>query len=233
MYPGKGLEGGDNVKRRPVYLSFIIVILLTSFFMSGCMLPLLGNEPVTIVSKANLSAIVGKLYKYQLDIEDDSKTKVVFALDIAPEGMTMDGSTGLIMWTPKENQVGKHEVVIRVSDGWFRDEQKFTITVTQFQLKSISTKPTTMSFTSTNSSKNIESITAKYNDGSSKDIEKSKCAFKSNDPTIATVDEAGKVTSKKKGNTIITVSYTEEGITQSANINITVTVQTVTSGGGG
>ena len=90
-----------------------------------------------------------------------------------------------------------------------------------------------MSFTSTNSSKNIESITAKYNDGSSKDIEKSKCAFKSNDPTIATVDEAGKVTSKKKGNTIITVSYTEEGITQSANINITVTVQTVTSGGGG
>jgi len=227
------LEGGDNVKKRPVYLSAIIAILLTSFFMSGCMLPFLGNEPVTIVSKANLSAIVGKLYKYQLDIEDDSKTKVVYTLDVAPEGMTMEGSTGLIMWTPKANQVGKHEVVIRVSDGWFRDEQKFTITVTQFQLKSISTKPTTMSFTSTNSSKNIESITAKYNDGSSKDIEKAKCEFKSNDPSVATVDEAGKVTSKKKGNTIITVSYTEEGITQSTNINITVTIDTDSSGGGG
>ena len=66
--------------------------------MSGCMLPLLGNEPVTIVSKANLSAIVGKLYKYQLDIEDDSKLKCI-CTDIAPEGMTMDGSTGLIMDT--------------------------------------------------------------------------------------------------------------------------------------
>jgi len=219
------------VKRRPVYLSAIIAILLTSFFMSGCMLPLLGNEPVTIVSKANLSAIVGKLYKYQLDIEDDDKTKVIFTLDVAPEGMTMDGSTGLIMWTPKENQVGKHEVVIRVSDGWFKDEQKFTITVIQFQLKSISTKPPTMSFTSTNSSQNIESITAKYNDGSSKDIDKSKCEFKSIDPSIATVDEAGKVTSKKKGSTIITVSYTEEGITQRANI--TVIINTGSSGGGG
>ncbi|HNR65037.1 MAG TPA: putative Ig domain-containing protein [Atribacterota bacterium] len=221
------------MKKRPVYLSAIIAILLTSFFMSGCMLPFLGNEPVTIVSKANLSAIVGKLYKYQLDIEDDSKTKVVYTLDVAPEGMTMEGSTGLIMWTPKANQVGKHEVVIRVSDGWFRDEQKFTITVTQFQLKSISIKPTTMSFPSIPSSKNIESITAKYNDGSSKDIEKAKCEFKSNDPSVATVDEAGKVTSKKKGNTIITVSYTEEGITQSTNINITVTIDTDSSGGGG
>ncbi len=221
------------MKKRPVYLSAIIAILLTSFFMSGCMLPFLGNEPVTIVSKANLSAIVGKLYKYQLDIEDDSKTKVVYTLDVAPEGMTMEGSTGLIMWTPKANQVGKHEVVIRVSDGWFRDEQKFTITVTQFQLKSISIKPTTMSFPSIPSSKNIESITAKCNDGSSKDIEKAKCEFKSNDPSVATVDEAGKVTSKKKGNTIITVSYTEEGITQSTNINITVTIDTDSSGGGG
>ena len=203
--------------------------------MGGCVLPFLGNEPVAIVSKPKLNAVVGMLYKYQLDIEDDSKTKVVFTLPVAPEGMTIEGTTGLIMWTPKEGQVGEHEVKIRVNDGWYRDEQGFTIVVSPVQLKSISVKPTSMVFTASNQNKNIESITANYTDNSSKVIDKSKCSFKSNDITVTTVDEAGKVTTKKSGSTTITVSYTEDVITKSAAIAVTVTIPTTnppTSGGG-
>ena len=216
------MEGGENMKKRTACLSIIIVTLLTSFLMSGCVLPFLGNEPVTIVSKPKLDAVAGVLYKYQLDIEDDSKTRVVFALSVAPVGMTVEGSTGIIMLTPTQEQLGKHEVKIMVNDGWFKDEQEFTITVSPVQLKSLSVKPTSMSFTSTNLPKNIESITANYTDNSSKVIDKSKCNFESNNSSVATVDEVGKVTAKKSGNAIITVSYTEKEITKTANISVTI-----------
>ncbi len=221
------------MKKRTAYFSIIIGILLTSFLISGCVLPFMGNEPVTIVSKPKLDAVAGVLYKYQLDIEDDSKTRVVFALSVAPEGMTVEGSTGIIMWTPTQGQIGKHEVKIMVNDGWFKDEQEFTITVSPVQLKSLSVKPTSMSFTSTNLPKNIESITANYTDNSSKVIDKSKCSFTSNDIKIATVDEEGKVKAIAKGSTAITVSYTEEGITKNAAITVTVTISTTTTSSGG
>lgn len=221
------------MKKRTVYFSIIIGILLTSFLISGCVLPFMGNEPVTIVSKPKLEAVVGIPYKYQLDIEDDSKTRVVFTLPVSPEGMTMDASTGLLMWTPTQEQIGEHDVIIRVNDGWYKDEQEFTITVSPVQLKSISVKPTSMTFSGTNQNKNIESITANYTDNSSKVIDKSKCSFKANDITVATVDEAGKVTAKKSGSTTITVSYSEEGITKSAAITVTIpTTNPPTSGGG-
>lgn len=221
------------MKKRTVYFSIIIGILLTSFLISGCVLPFMGNEPVTIVSKPKLEAVVGVPYKYQLDIEDDSKTKVVFTLPVSPEGMTMDASAELLIWTPTQEQIGKHDVIIRVNDGWFKDEQEFTITVSPIQLKSLTVKPASMSFTSTNLPKNIESITANYTDDTSKVIDKSKCNFKSNDITVATVDEAGKVTAKKSGSTTITVSYSEEGITKSAAITVTIsTTNPPTSGGG-
>ena len=223
------------MKKRKVYLSIIIVILLTSFFMGGCVLPFLGNEPVAIVSKPKLEAVVGIPYKYQLDIEDDSKTKVVFTLPVSPEGMTMDASTGLLMWTPTQEQIGEHDVIIRVNDGWYKDEQEFTITVSPVQLKSISVKPTSMTFSGTNQNKNIESITANYTDNSGKVIDKSKCFFKSNNTKVATVDEEGKVKSIAKGNTTITVDYSEDGVVKSVTVTVTVTIPTTnppTSGGG-
>ena len=218
------------MKKRTVYFSIIIVILLTSFLISGCVLPFMGNEPVTIVSKPKLEAVVGVPYKYQLDIEDDSKTKVVFTLPVSPEGMTMDASAGLLMWTPTQEQIGEHDVIIRVNDGWFKDEQEFTITVSPIQLKSLTVKPASMSFTVINQNRDIESVTANYTDDTSMVIDKSKCNFKSNDITVATVDEAGKVTAKKSGSTTITVGYSEEGITKTATIKINV--DTGSSGGG-
>ena len=212
------------MKKKRVYLSIIFIISLASLLLSGCVLPFLGNGPVAIVSKPKLNAVLGVLYKYQLDIEDDSKTKVVFTLPVAPEGMTIEGTTGLIMWTPKEDQVGEHEVKIRVNDGWYRDEQEFTIVVSPMQLQSISVKPTSMAFTGINQNNNIESITANYTDNTSKVIDKSECNFKSNNIKIASVDEAGKVKSISKGDTTITVDYSEDGIVKSAIVTVTVTV---------
>ncbi len=214
------------MKKRAVFLS--TVILLTSLFLNGCMIPFLGNEPVIIVTNPKTTAMVGAPYIYQVDTDDDGKTKLVFNLIVAPEGMTIEGSTGLIIWTPTEDQVGEHEVDIMVNDGWYKDNQEFTITVSKMQLSSISVLPLTMNFQSISSSKNIMSITAHYTDGSSAEINKAECVFQSKDTSVATVNEEGVVTSKKKGNTTITVSYTEEGITKSANIIVTVEIPTYT-----
>jgi uncharacterized protein YjdB len=79
-----------------------------------------------------------------------------------------------------------------------------------------------MPFTRANSSKAIENITAHYSDGSSKVLEKTDCSYVSSNTTVATVSTAGVVTAKAKGDTTITVSYTEEGITKSATISVTV-----------
>jgi uncharacterized protein YjdB len=110
------------------------------------------------------------------------------------------------------------------------DTQNYSLTVSTKQLSSITVIPSSMSFTKAGDTKTITSITAKYNDGSSKTVDKAACTFVSNNPSIATVDTAGKVTSKAKGNTTITVSYTDNGITESAKIAITVTI--APTGGG-
>ncbi len=195
-------------------------------------MPFLGNEPVVIKSKPTLSAIVGKLYKYDLAVEDDGKTKLVFNLFESPEGMTIEGSTGLLLWTPTQEQVGEHNVKIRVSDGWYKDEQEFTILVKLFQLESIVVEPAKMTFESLNKIENIKSIKANYTDGSVNEItDRAKCVFQSKDNSVATVDEEGRVTSRTYASTTVTVSYTEDGVTKTANISVNIK-RPVTIGGG-
>ena len=221
------------MKRKNNYLA-ILIILLISLLMSGCAVPFFsGNEQVSIISSPVKTAIVGKLYTYQVGVEDDGKTALTFSLTAAPKGMEINRGTGLINWTPADEQVGPHEVGIIVKDGWYTDKQNYSLTVNKIQLSSISVSPTSMSFTKPNDTNTIKSITAKYNDGTSKTIvDKSDCTFVSNNTNIATVDKTGKVTSKAKGNTTITVSYTEEGITKSTTIPVTVTAPSAPSGSG-
>ncbi len=209
----------------------ILIILLISLLMSGCAVPFFsGNEPVYIISKPVKIAVVGNPYSYQVVVEDDGKTELTFSLTVAPEGMEINRGTGLINWTPTAEQMGEYEVGIVVRDGWYMDTQNYSLTVSTKQLSSITVIPSSMSFTKAGDTKTITSITAKYNDGSSKTVDKAACTFVSNNPSIATVDTAGKVTSKVKGNTTITVSYTDNGITESAKIAITVTI--APTGGG-
>ncbi|HOF02894.1 MAG TPA: Ig-like domain-containing protein, partial [Atribacterota bacterium] len=67
----------------------------------------------------------------------------------------------------------------------------------------------------------ITSVTAHYSDGT-KDNILNKCVFKSNNTNVATVSTNGAITALSVGNTTINVSYTEEGITESFNVAVTV-----------
>lgn len=221
------------MKKRPVYQSIIILTLLILFLSNYPMLTILASELVDIVPKLELKAIAGVSFTHQLDIDDNSKTKVIFILTHAPEGIILERTTGMIEWTPTLEQVGEHRVDITIIDGSHKDKQELTVTVVPSGLSSIAVIPVTMDIEGINNSKNIESITAHYTDGSSKIIDKAKCNFQSEQTNVATVNNGEIVEAKNIGTTTITVSYTEEGITKNATIAVNVTLPVLPSSGGG
>jgi len=69
-------------------------------------------------------------YKYQVQAVDTDNEQLVYSLLTAPQGMEINSATGLITWNPSINQVGTHDVVVKVADprGGF-DTQSYTLTV--------------------------------------------------------------------------------------------------------
>ncbi len=69
-------------------------------------------------------------YKYQVQAVDTDNEQLLYSLLTAPQGMEINSATGLITWNPSINQVGAHNVVVKVADprGGF-DTQSFTLTV--------------------------------------------------------------------------------------------------------
>ncbi|GAI14063.1 unnamed protein product, partial [marine sediment metagenome] len=53
----------------------------------------------------------------------------IYSFIIKPEGMSIDNESGLISWTPANNQVGIHQVVVEISDGKHSVSQSFEIEV--------------------------------------------------------------------------------------------------------
>ena len=52
-----------------------------------------------------------------MDASDpDAGDTLTFSLDSAPSGMTIDANTGVIQWTPSNEQVGSNPVTVRVQD---------------------------------------------------------------------------------------------------------------------
>jgi hypothetical protein len=90
-----------------------------------------GNEPPKISSTAPDNATVGMEYRYPVMVYDQNAgDNHTFQLGQAPEGMTIDADTGVITWTPAEDQVGDHTVVIRVADRFSWVEQTYVLNVT-------------------------------------------------------------------------------------------------------
>ena len=223
------MGGGEKVRKK---INYLIIFIIAGIFLSGCMLPIFRNEAPVIESSPKTTATVGTLYTYQVTINEDASDKLVFSLTKFPEGMTINSSTGLISWNPEESQAGENEVSIKVSDGWRSDTQQFSIEVSLKKLSSINVIPTNMPFTTASISKSVTSITAYYSDGSSASIEKSDCSYQSSDNNVATVSTSGIITPKSAGSAIITVSYTEDAITESDTVNVTVSVYSPPPSGG-
>lgn len=74
-----------------------------------------GSKP-EITSTPPTTATEGSLYSYAVIASDADGDALSYALDVAPTGMMIDVSSGLITWTPGSNQAGSHSVTVRVTD---------------------------------------------------------------------------------------------------------------------
>lgn len=59
----------------------------------------------------------GKTFSYQVKGSDQDGDTVSYALEDAPEGMTIDAQTGAINWQLKEGDYGERTIKVKISDG--------------------------------------------------------------------------------------------------------------------
>lgn len=75
------------------------------------------NSPPSIASQSSGYITDGFLYKYKVVAEDSDGDPLTFRLSSAPEGMTIDASTGVIRWEIGEDQrEGSYEFKVFVID---------------------------------------------------------------------------------------------------------------------
>jgi predicted transcriptional regulator len=92
------------------------------------------NTPPNILNIPPQKTKVGKQFEYTLKCEDpnDGDLQILnFSLEMPPDGMVIDQSTGMITWTPSDAQIGQHTVEVWVSDGKDIKNITFEIKVTK------------------------------------------------------------------------------------------------------
>jgi hypothetical protein len=213
------------IKNKKLLLSLSVFFI--AFLFTGCFLfnssPIIESNPVTTAKE-------GAVYTYDVEATDPNEDTLTYSLTTSPTGMTINSTTGVITWTPTEDQVDENEVEVEVSDGSKSAIQSFTITVDETLLNSIIVLPSSMTI-SAGSSKTITSITAHYDNGTSAGIALSACTYVSNQTSVTVSNRVITVSPSCTPTTaIITVSYTEDDVTKSDTVNVTVPAPT---GGGG
>ncbi len=89
-----------------------------------------ANQPPIIVTAPPPTATVDRQYQYAAEAVDPEGDLLLWSLDVAPRGMSIDSLSGSVRWRPQIHQIGQHQVVIRVDDGQGSfDQQAFQVLV--------------------------------------------------------------------------------------------------------
>jgi len=181
------------------------------------------NQPPVITSVPVETATVGVDYTYNVVATDPNAGDVLtYSLNDEPSGMVINGTSGVITWTPAAAESVKFTVVVTDEGGLF-DDQDVTITVSpagpepEPELIGIEVVPKTMTL-SVRGSKTITSVTAHYSDGSAPVLDLDACEYESSDEEVATVS-AGEISALTPGTATITVSYGGETDTLEVTVN--------------
>lgn len=74
------------------------------------------NNAPKIEPIISITAKAGIPFEYSMKASDPEQDSITYLLDVAPDGMTIDRSTGILSWSPTERQIGKHQVQVRTID---------------------------------------------------------------------------------------------------------------------
>ena len=88
-----------------------------------------ANTPPVIDTDAVASATQNSTYTYDVNASDADGETLAYSLLEKPSGMSITGSTGIINWTPANEQVGLNNITVMVTDTHFNVTQSFTINV--------------------------------------------------------------------------------------------------------
>jgi hypothetical protein len=69
------------------------------------------------VTEDKQAVFEGNVMKYQVKATDPDGDKLTYALEEGPQGMTIDGNTGLVQWPVKDDFSGKVDFKVKISDG--------------------------------------------------------------------------------------------------------------------
>jgi len=183
------------------------------------------NQAPAITPISNATIILGETFTYPVEATDPDGDDLIFSLLTgSPPDMVIDENSGVITWTP--STTGSFDVTVEVSDGSESATQSFTITVNKALLVLIEVLPSSITL-EIGESRTIDSVTAHYSDDTETIITPlSACTYES-DKSNATVSPDGVITgvSLCTASTLITitVTYTEDSITQTDTVSVIVT----------
>ena len=130
-------------------------------------------------------------------------------------------SSGLITGV----SAGSTTIMAVYSEGTISKTDTIIVTVTDvitpMILTSIEALPSSMNLIA-GESQTFDSITAYYSDSSLSNVNPTACNYSSSNPDCATVSNSGMVTAVSDGSAIITISYTDDGVTKTTSAEITV-----------
>ena len=87
------------------------------------------NDLRVIISLPVTAATQDVLYSYDVDSTDIDNDVLQFSVLEGPAGMSIDSASGVVSWTPGNDDVGIQNVAISVSDGTGTTSLPYTITV--------------------------------------------------------------------------------------------------------
>jgi hypothetical protein len=90
------------------------IIFFISFFSIVILGNILGIASTIIKSDSAFTARVGELFLYQIKAVDGFGSELTYHLLQAPDGMSINDSTGLIEWLPDDSQIGKNEIRLEI-----------------------------------------------------------------------------------------------------------------------
>lgn len=87
------------------------------------------NDPPIVTSEPDTSASPGSAYEYTITAVDLDGDNLTYSAPVLPGWLTFNSSSHLLSATPGDDDVGLHDVTLRVTDGNISVNQSFTINV--------------------------------------------------------------------------------------------------------